>query len=73
MKKFIIDMKQPMPTYLRNWAAAHDLIGSSDWRRVEELFQTTTNGRMVGVVGEYAYNLVFDDDTTATWFILRWS
>ncbi len=72
MKKFTIDMKQPMPTYLRNWAVAHDLIGSTDWPKIEELFRTTANGRVVGVKGAYTYDLVFDNDAAASWFILRW-
>lgn len=73
MKKFTIDMNLPPPRYLLNWAMAHNLIGSTDWPKIEELFQATTNGRMIGVKGAYTYDLVFEDEVAATWFMLRWA
>jgi hypothetical protein len=65
MKKFTIDLREPMPIYLRNWAAAHRAVGAS-WGEVEELFQTITNGRIVVVVGATTYELVFDNEAAAT-------
>ena len=60
------------PQYLENWARAHKANGHS-WEYVMSVFTRTTNGKMEGKQGAMEYDLVFDDDQDATWFLLRWS
>lgn len=60
------------PQYLENWARAHNLRHGS-WDNVKSVFTRTTNGKMEGKHGAMEYDLVFDNDQDATWFLLRWS
>ena len=72
MTKFEISLESPWPSYLRNWGEAHGARGRS-WNDAIELFQSTTGGRMEWTPGAMVFELVFDDDAKAAWFLLEYS
>ena len=67
-----IDMKQPRPEWLHNWAKANNASGLL-WDRVIELFYLTTNGRMHGTKGHLEYDITFENDIDCTMCILKWA
>jgi hypothetical protein len=72
MTKITIDMKKPIPAFLNNWANEYD-IGTTSWEAVQEIFHKTTNGQMIGIIGSFTYDLVFENDSDAICFILRYT
>lgn len=72
MVRILVDLKKPYPSYLKNWSKHYRLFGQ-EWGMVIEMFRITTRGRMVGFKGYYVFDLVFEQDSDATEFMLRWS
>lgn len=70
--KIFVDMTQPQPDHLWNWANHHNLQGQQ-WGIVKDMFQVTTGGRMDGIKGERWFELVFDCEEDCTVYLLRWS
>ena len=64
-------MNEPIPMYLRKWARENKVTGEP-WSYAAEVFENTANGKMIGNIGERKFDLVFDNDEDATWFMLRW-
>lgn len=67
-----IDMKQPNPAWLHNWANANDAFRLL-WDQVIELFYLTTNGKMHGIKGHLEYYITFENDIDCTMCILKWA
>jgi hypothetical protein len=73
MTHFEIDMgKHPFPSYFRNWFREH-FTSTMECSDAIQLFHETTGGYMDGSPGASTFNLIFYDDTKATWFLLRYS
>jgi hypothetical protein len=72
MVRIPIELKNGRPAYLDNWARHYNLFGQ-DWAAVIKMFQMTTGGQMVGIKGSYRFELVFEQDSDASLFFLKFS
>jgi hypothetical protein len=73
MTKITIDPASLEPCSVNNWAKEYNIGNGKRWDEVKELFHKTTKGKISYISANFTYELVFENDSDAICFILRYT